>query len=145
MASIVWAWRWVLNPRPQVPHWWGFGTPRLGAFFCCGCSYKLVTTFFHGIYDLWIKILTVVESILVVDAAGTGVCLIWKMQVLSIWIFWLVWADIIRYLLGQSFLSKFCYCFTLEHSYRFRDAPEIRLFIPQPVVLLVELAKVLQW
>ncbi|KAJ6863101.1 hypothetical protein NC652_039838 [Populus alba x Populus x berolinensis] len=50
-------------------------------------------------------------------------------------------ADIIRYLLGQSFLSKFCYCFTLEHSYRFREAPEIRLFIPQPVVLLVELAK----
>ncbi|KAJ6957976.1 hypothetical protein NC653_039827 [Populus alba x Populus x berolinensis] len=50
-------------------------------------------------------------------------------------------ADIIRYLLGQSFLSKFYYCFTLEHSYRFRDAPEIRLFIPQPVVLLVELAK----
>lgn len=55
--------------------------------------------------------------------------------------FLIVLADIIRYLLGQSFLSKFCYCFTLEHSYRFRDAPEIRLFIPQPVVLLVELAK----
>lgn len=38
-GQFLWAWRWVLNPRLQLPHWWGSGTCT-GWHLCYSCSYK---------------------------------------------------------------------------------------------------------